>query len=1146
MTHKKLTHLERFAKAGRMSVAGALLACPQIAPVFAAESEIEEVVVTGSRIERSNATAAQPLSMIDGDQIRQSGTSDIGEILNKNPALLSSITGTNSIDEPASTLGDANDSVGGGSLDLRGLGFQRTLTLVNGRRHVAGVEGTSAVDVGTIPSALIERVEILTGGASAVYGADAVTGVVNFILKEDYEGMEFDFRPGISEEGDDQSYEFTFLAGTNFDEGRGNLTFSFQSSANDGLRQGDRSYLSNDGLYDNDTNPQLRFQQGEINGDTPNFAQFYDYDTTGRFSWGLSIPDEASFVEQYTAEFGSAPTLTAAETALMQRAGSAYPQAILPGRGFNITSAYGTVAIGDFGSGEYPLGSEPDLDGNGTSDCLQSFTGYNSSLGGASSFGAAGGCWVIDSAGNVVPVVDGAVADNFNQFGMEQAYIAPDRPYVIPKTEKYAFNLNGRYEITPALEAFVESKFVYEEITFGGGGHNYTDLLYGAPDNPYLPEELAAYANNSGVSWLGPGGLYVSRDSDDWGDNISTNERTTIRIVGGFRGSFDNGIDYEASLNYGRFERKLKDPETQIADRFFAAIDVVADPVTGEPICRSDLDPTAYAPTTPFNIFPFVGSGQSSPFFTFTPGDGQCQPANIWGGEGAISQEAIDFFTYDRTLKDTIEQTVFNAFIAGETTPWFELPAGPMGFAIGFEYRDESSAQSYDDYDRGIIQVNGITPDGQVYSAGDLSRNYSQAQSLGGTPATSLNNGSAGYDVWDVFAEVSVPVLSEVPGAYELTVDGAVRYADYEEFGGNTTYGIGATWAPIMDLRVRGSYNLAVRVPNIFELYSPEQGTFGRPTDACDATQIQTSVVPDRREENCVAELRAVNVPDSRIFDDSGNYAFEDPLSAGFPINVSGNPELKEETATTVTFGFVLTPSALPGMVFSLDYWDIEIEDAIRAPSSQNIVDSCYDGYSLNSAFCSLLTRETDPLNAQSGGLRSVSQSPLNFGAADANGIDFALDWSFEVASWLMMLNTAVTWQDTLDYTLPLVEGEEPLVDQELGEMRRPEWASQIGLSVAKGPFTATWRTQFLSEQTLAYEDGVEIETVDENYGPDGYTDDIYFHDLTASWQMDNGVRFYGGIENVTNEKPYVTERAYPVSPRGRYFFAGINVRLFN
>ena len=121
-------------------------------------------------------------------------------------------------------------------------------------------------------------------------------------------------------------------------------------------------------------------------------------------------------------------SLTAAEQALIGRAAGAPPQAFLPGLTFNITSPYGVVALGDFGVGNTPLGTEPDLDNNGTPDCLQSFTGYNSSLAGAGSFGAAGGCWFIDESGTVTPYQDGLVADNFNQFGARQSYIAPDRP----------------------------------------------------------------------------------------------------------------------------------------------------------------------------------------------------------------------------------------------------------------------------------------------------------------------------------------------------------------------------------------------------------------------------------------------------------------------------------------------------------------------------------------------------------------------------------------------------------------------------------------------------------------------------------------------------------------------------------------------
>ena len=122
----------------------------------AQDVQIEEVVITGSRIRQtSNATSAQPLSTINAESLTQTSTIDIGEILNDDPALLSSVTGTNSIDNSANNVSNANN-VGGSSLDLRGLGYERTLTLVNGRRHVSGIEGTGAVDISTIPSSLIE------------------------------------------------------------------------------------------------------------------------------------------------------------------------------------------------------------------------------------------------------------------------------------------------------------------------------------------------------------------------------------------------------------------------------------------------------------------------------------------------------------------------------------------------------------------------------------------------------------------------------------------------------------------------------------------------------------------------------------------------------------------------------------------------------------------------------------------------------------------------------------------------------------------------------------------------------------------------------------------------------------------------------
>lgn len=1130
---------------GILATMVALASLPSL-PVLAQEGAagIEEVVVTGSRITRSNIDSAQPVSTISADDILRSGQLDVAEVLNDNPALLSTISSGNSLDSTAANLGAAGN-VGGSAADLRGLGFERTLTLVNGRRHVSGIEGTSSVDVGTIPSGLIERVEVLTGGASAIYGADAVTGVVNFILRDDFEGFELDFTPGLAGEGDAESYRASALFGRNFAEGRGNITIAVQYDYDDGLRKGDRGHFDDDGPANDDFNPARRFQTGDIgSGATPNFAQFYDFGTTGLFPVGLRIPDAETFAADYEAEFGEAPTLTEAEVALIDRAANAPPRAILPGRTFNITSPYGVVALGDFGL-EVPLGSEPDLDGDGTSDCLQSFTGYNSSLDGAGSFGAAGGCWFIDADGSIVPQVDGLVAGNFNQFGASQSYIAPSRPYVIPKNERYAINVNGRFEVTEQMELFWETKYVRQDVEFGGDGHQFTDLLLGAPDNPFLPAELAAFADNEGVGFVGAGGLRISRDSDDWGENLSTNERETWRVVAGLRGSFDSlGLDYEISANRGRFERKLVDRENMIADRFFAAIDAVTDPATGNPVCRSDLDPTAFPATTPFDIFSFVGGGVPSSFFTFTPGDGQCRPMNIWGGRGAMSQESIDFVTYTSTVEETIEQTVYTAFISGDSGAFLSLPAGPISFAFGGEWRDEESAQSFDELDSGIIQVDGVTHDGIAFSAGDFVGDVSSAGGLGGAPSVTLVSGAAGYDVWDVFAELSVPVFADQFLAEELTVNGAFRRADYSTFGSNETYSYGGVWSPVSDLRFRASYARAVRVPNIFELFAPDQGAFFRPADPCDAGQVGNAADPVLRQANCVAALQAISVPDENIFDGQGNYAFQDPLSAGFPGVTGGNSNLDPETADTVTWGFSLRPRLLPGFTFSLDFWDIDIEDAVVPLTSQNIVDGCYDAPSLQNSFCELIGRNDTPTSAQAGGLDFLRQTRINFGAAETEGYDITASYDFTLFDTDLSLSLLASRVEKLDLIQPGAPGEPDTVDPELGEARRPEWSGQAGLDITRGPLSLSFSTMYQSRQTLAYEDGVEIETAFQNYGDGAYAGQIFMHDVNGSWQFSEQILFYGGIQNVTDEEPFSTEFAYPISPRGRYFFAGVNWRM--
>ena len=1104
------------------------------------EVEIEEVVVTGTRLKTSNTNSSQPIVSVSAEDLIEGGQLDISEVLNDAPPLLNSVSATNSLDGVASNLDlDNTQNFGGAALDLRGLGDKRTLTLVNGRRHVSGIEGTAAVDITTIPSALIERIDVLSGGASAVYGSDAVTGVVNVILKDDFEGMEISLQGGAAEGGDNDATRFSFIGGTNFGGDRGNITVALQYEEDDGLLFGDRDFLSDFGLADDDANPALRFQFGDITASTPNFARFYDFENTGLFGLGLRIPESDTFVADYTAAFGTAPNLTQAELDLLARGANAFPQAILPGRTFNITSPYGVVALGDFGV-EFPLGTEPDLDGNGTSDCLQSFTGYNSSLDGAGSFGIAGGCWAIDENGSLVPYQDGLIAGSFNHFGAEQSYIRPNDRHAVPERKQYSIDVIGHFDVTDAMSLFWEAKYVYQEIEAIEQYHNFTDLLYGAPDNPFLPTELAAFINNSGLGFGGiDGGLHISRDSDDWGENLTTNERETTRFVIGVEGALGDAFSYEISANYGKFERDMVDREEMIADRFFAALDAVTDPATGEAVCRSDLDPTAYPRTTPFNIFQFVGGGVPSSFFTFTPGDGQCAPMNIWGGRRAMSQESIDFVTYDREVREEIEQTVFTGFVTGDTSPWFELPAGPIGVVLGVEWREESSSQDFGVLDQGLLPVSGITSDGTPFSAGDWVGDVSAAQSLGPVPSTRLLPSSSEYDFFDYFIEVAVPLLADVPGAMELGIDLAYRNSDNSIFGSNDTYKYGLNWAPTSDIRFRYTFSEATRVPNLFELFSPEQGARFRPDDPCDANNLVTAADPALREINCIQGLRDNGVAEASIFDSQGNYSFEDPLSAGFPGAIGGNPNLEPETGETTSYGFVLTPRFLEGLTFSVDYIKIEIEDAILDVSEQNIVNRCYDSASLANQFCDLISRNDDPTSAQSGGLDFIRQVQLNFGSADYEGYDITVQYDFN--AFETNFSALLTW--TVVETLELIE-DGGAVDDELGEMRRPEDAALLTLSADRGPFSVSWTTQYLSQQLLTYEDGAEIETARANFGPSAFTDNSTFiHDFRASFTQEN-YSIYGGVNNVTDEEPFITERAYPVSPIGRYYYLGLTYAL--
>ncbi|MEP9403038.1 TonB-dependent receptor domain-containing protein [Sphingomonas silueang] len=1060
----------------------AAVAHAQTAPVAEPEPESSEIVVTGSRIARdANATAPSPINTLTAADIRLQGQIDPVEALRELPALANSGTIADSLERGEGGVGQA-------TLDLRGLGANRTLVVVNGRRHVSGVAGSQIVDVSTIPGALIEQVEVLTGGASAVYGADAVTGVVNFVLRDDFDGLDVNAQQGISRYGDGRTFSLDVVAGRNFDDGRGNVTLAGSYSTMDEIQQGDRPYTANNAQANTGTtypSPLRRFQRGDISAAaTPNFFTRFN-PAAGRFPIGYAIPTAAQFASLFPGR-----TPTAAEQALIDRAAGAPSLAFESFPAFAISSNSGLIFRNDFDT------FRADVNGNGVPDCSESYIGT-----------LYGGCYVSNGDGTVRPFRDGIVASGANQFGGDGSPESYSAQSLIPGNTRYNVNLLAKYEFSPAAEVFVEAKYVRSETRSQNPYNTFYDTLFVATDNPYLPAALRADA-------LEAGGLRVSRDFDNLGEGFSFADRDTYRAVAGLRGQIAGGLHYEISSNYGRSDNRTTNRNTVLYDRFFAAIDVVQGP--NGPICRSDVSRTPYVGS---EAFPYIEGG----FFTFRPGDGTCRPFNLFSGAGSINQAAVDFITVPTTTRSRLEQYVANATVTGDTGSFLTLPGGAVQFAVGAEYRKETSRTLLDPLVRGILPAG--TSLGQ---AGQFIGDVSPNQSLTFDAQTRVFNAGGSFDVTEAFGEVRVPILNDRPFFHTLELSGAARYSHYSTVGGTFTWNVNGVYAPVRDLRLRGTYARAVRAPNITELFSPQQGTVFRPADPCDIANIPSAADPARRRANCLAD----GLPAT----------FEDPLTARFSGTTGGNPGLSEETADTYTAGVVLEPRFVPGLTISADYYNITIKNAIAAVSAQDIVDSCYDSATLDNQYCALFTRNRNPASPTFLGLNFLRQTQLNYGRFETAGIDGSIAYRFNLGKTRVDLRAQGNWTQKVDRFFD--PGDPSALDPELREQGRPEFAASGSAAVTRGPVSLSYRLQYIDAQYIAgveIRDGVDPMTI---AGPRGLAKELFVHDIAFNLEATDRFTLYGGVNNLTDVDPYRNLSAYPVSPYGRFYFLGVRVRM--
>lgn len=945
------------------------------------------IVVTGTRIVRPEVQYASPVVAVSEENIVQSGETNVTELLRQTPALFNS---ENNFDAAGSQsrFGGAGVNL----LDLRNLGPQRTLVLVNGRRHIAGVPGEAAVDINTIPLSLIERVDVLTGGVSAIYGADGVSGVVNFVMQQDFEGVDFRAQTGFSEYGDGDSSYLGATVGSNFADDRANITATYEYRYQDRVGYDDRP---------------IGRRGAERLVRNPN-----------------DIPDDPNIPDNI----------------------------FLSNLGYSDSSPAGAVVV------------DPSY--------VTAFLGSGEPF----------------DAGQFLP------ESGFLAVGGDNTPIADYQGDLQAETEAHIANLFASYELSPSLRLFAEGKYV-TSTAFTIAQPSFDFYNFVSAENPFIPQSIQDAIETDN---FGPGttGVLLSRDNFDLGRRNEYVDRDLYRTVVGAEGDVSSNARFEVSYVYGRNETTFTSENYRLEDRFFAALDVVTDPATGQPVCRvsltgGDIDPINYG----------------APAQTFDPASGACAPLNLFG-EGVTSQESLDFINVDLENEVLLQQHVVNGFISGDFGQYFELPGGPVRFAFGGEYRQEKSE---------------YTPDPIATRTTDFDPNSGVLQDL-----ALLGNESGEFDVVEGFAELNVPVLSDVPFAENLEFGAAVRVSEYSTIGTTTTWKVDGLYSPVRDIIVRGSYSEAVRAPNISELYAPTQGTFSFLTDPCSPLNIDRGT--EFRAGNCEALLTGLGV-------DFDSFDFESAVEASASIEgvSQGNENLSEETATTWTAGVVLQPRFVPGFAITLDWYDIRIEDAVNTASLQQTSEFCVDSASLDNAFCNNITR--DP---ETGYIIDYRLRPENVAFFETAGADLTMTYGFDAGRWgSISLNGTVGYLDKLKY-LPANAG---VVDIDRGEVGAPKWVGTGDVTWNYDLLTLNYglnytgkQRRFEFDETAADPDIVAPEYL--------YFNDVFTHDIRAEVQVDDSpLAVFAGINNFTNEKPDRGSATTPVSFLGRYFFAGIRIR---
>ncbi len=950
---------------------------------FAQDSlEITEVVVTGSRIMRKDLTSNSPLVTVDTAALEQRAGLNIESYLNQLPAFNPAAAPT-ILNGPGSNSDvqiSAVSSVGISAVSLRGLGPNRTLTLIDGRRAVPN-NALMVVDVNGIPSSMIKRVEIISGGASAVYGADAMGGVSNFILRKDFEGLEVDAQYGGAEAGDNQEIRASGIMGTKVADGKGHIVIATEYYKRDPAFQKNRDFFTKG------------WQDPTVQGNFLNFV----FGENG-YNSVFNAPNPAT---------------------VTKLAGN-------PACGFPGTCGFTGFRFNPDGSVFFPTGNNMGTFGKPIDGLVYStYYGYDTTRLN-STFSDAG------NPGGLVPFVkynevEGYASAPQTRYALmatgefditDHVKFFSDARYAQSRTKTFLAGTNASFgwETTIPYNAATDSPFdpsidtkiagnidnILTNCTNGFtcnanvANPNFVphgdqrrnaqgQLLVGHP----VPVEMAILLNSRGDNPNTPanealtsGWVAETYPLDSFGRRATVDEVQTFQIETGFR--FDLPVkDWTGEVYYSRGESttyNVAQGNNSLA-RWRA---VTQAPDYGY---NSALQSNATGASPNFGSVPVPCT--TGFYDTFFKGDAKPSEDCIYAVAAALQ-------TRTENQQDVVEFNTQGGL--------FNLPAGEMRMAAGYQYR-RNAAQFNPDILQSTASLNdqviGVYPTG-----------YLDAQT----------------SVKDVYGEFLIPVLGGYDWLKRVELDLGARKSDYDKTKDTFTWKANATIEINDALMFRGGFNRATRAPNLGEMFLNLQqvfgagGTFGDPCyylsnspfgagGALTTNPIAGGATPQIASGQtaagaqstyliCRAQMGQVG---SDYFYGSGNTTLPSATGGGFAWNNQiGNPDLRSETANTTTVGFVFqSPSDnawLKNMSFTMDYYRIKMKDVIEPYSVDYARYLCY-GTQLVADEAAAAARAASPecqavpRNTANGGAVTQLLTYSNQATVDTAGVDFSLNW---------------------------------------------------------------------------------------------------------------------------------------------------------